>query len=60
MISFMTEILTITRSTHSEHLKELKNAGLIQGEINLSCIKYCIDSENREKTSLILTESLHI
>lgn len=56
----MTEILTITRSTHSEHLKELKNAGLIQGEINLSCIKYCIDSENREKTSLILTESLHI
>jgi ArsR family transcriptional regulator len=34
----MAEELPIARSTLSQHLKELKDAGLIQGEI-----KYCIN-----------------
>lgn len=38
--------LDIARSTLSEHLKELKAAGLIQGEINPPYIKYCINKEN--------------
>jgi ArsR family transcriptional regulator len=42
----MAENLPIARSTLSEHLKELKNAGLIQGEINPPYIKYCINREN--------------
>lgn len=42
----MAEELPIARSTLSEHLKELKNAGLIQGEINPPYIKYCINREN--------------
>ena len=29
----LTEVLPIAKSTLSQHLKELKNAGLIQGEI---------------------------
>ena len=41
----MIEGLPIARSTLSEHLKELKKAGLIQGEINPPYIKYCIDKE---------------
>ena len=45
----MAEILPIARSTLSEHLKELKNAGLIQGEINPPYIKYCINRENWEE-----------
>ncbi|MCB9016213.1 MAG: helix-turn-helix transcriptional regulator [Lentimicrobiaceae bacterium] len=40
------ENLDIARSTLSEHLKELKAAGLIQGEINPPYIKYCINKEN--------------
>ena len=40
------EQLDIARSTLSEHLKELKAAGLIQGEINPPYIKYCINKEN--------------
>lgn len=40
------ENLDIARSTLSEHLKELKAAGLIQGEINPPYIKYCINREN--------------
>jgi ArsR family transcriptional regulator, arsenate/arsenite/antimonite-responsive transcriptional repressor len=38
--------LPIARSTLSQHLKELKYAGLIQGEINPPFIKYCINREN--------------
>lgn len=41
----MAEELPIARSTLSEHLKELKKSGLIQGEINPPYIKYCINQE---------------
>lgn len=36
----------IALSTLSQHLKELKSAGLIQGEINPPRIKYCVNKEN--------------
>jgi predicted transcriptional regulator len=39
----LVEELPIGRSTLSQHLKELKYAGLIQGEINPPYIKYCIN-----------------
>jgi len=42
----MAEELPIARSTLSQHLKELKDAGLIQGEINPPYIKYCINKTN--------------
>lgn len=45
----MIEILPIARSTLSQHLKELKNSGLIQGEINPPMIKYCIHQKNWEE-----------
>ncbi len=38
----------IALSTLSQHLKELKASGLIQGEINPPRIKYCINKENWE------------
>jgi DNA-binding transcriptional ArsR family regulator len=44
----MAEELPIARSTLSQHLKELKDAGLIQGELNPPRIKYCINLENWE------------
>ena len=40
------EVLPIAKSTLSQHLKELKNAGLIQGEIEGTKIKYCLNQEN--------------
>jgi len=52
----MAEILPIARSTLSEHLKELKNAGLIQGEINPPYIKYCINTENWEEAKLLFAK----
>lgn len=42
----LTEDLPIVKSTLSQHLKELKDAGLIQGEIESPRIKYCINKEN--------------
>jgi ArsR family transcriptional regulator, arsenate/arsenite/antimonite-responsive transcriptional repressor len=52
----MAEELPIARSTLSEHLKELKKAGLIQGEINPPYIKYCINRENWEEAKLIFSD----
>jgi DNA-binding transcriptional ArsR family regulator len=42
----LTEILPIAKSTLSQHLKELRDAGLIQGEIEAPRIKYCLNREN--------------
>jgi len=42
----LSEELSIAKSTLSQHLKELKDAGLIQGEIEAPRIKYCV---NRDK-----------
>lgn len=42
----MSEILPIAKSTLSQHLNELKDAGLIQGTITLPTVKYCINREN--------------
>jgi len=52
----MVENLPIARSTLSEHLKILKNAGLIQGEINPPFIKYCINRENWEEAKRIFEQ----
>lgn len=43
--------LNIGRSTLSQHLKELKHAGLIQGKIEAPYIKYCINRQNWEKAN---------
>lgn len=42
------EELPIAKATVSQHLKELKSAGLIQGEIEAPKVKYCINRENWE------------
>lgn len=40
------EELPIAKATVSQHLKELKEAGLIQGEIETPKVKYCINRDN--------------
>jgi len=47
------EEFPIALSTLSQHLKELKAAGLIQGEINPPYIKYCINKENWAAAKLL-------
>ena len=42
----MAEELPIAKSTLSQHLNELKDAGLIQGDITPPTVKYCINRQN--------------
>jgi len=50
--------LPVGRSTLSQHLKELKYAGLIQGEINPPYIKYCINRKNWEEAKQLFSSFL--
>jgi len=56
----LTEELPIVKSTLSQHLKELKDAGLIQGEIEAPKIKYCINKENWKEAQELFKEFLQI
>ncbi len=56
----ISEILPIAKSTLSQHLKELKEAGLIQGEIETPKIKYCLNSENWELAKKLFKDLLKI
>jgi len=50
------EELPISKATVSQHLKELKEAGLIQGEIETPKVKYCINRENWDKAQAYFAE----
>jgi len=52
----ISDFLPLSRTTVSQHLKELRNLGLIHGEIDGLKINYCLCSEEIEK-NLMLFES---
>jgi len=56
----LSDVLPIAKSTLSQHLKELKDAGLIQGEIESPRIKYCINKENWKEAQLLFKQLLGI
>lgn len=45
----------LAQSTISQHLKELKNSGLIKGEIEGTSVCYCINKEKWNTTSKIFS-----
>lgn len=47
--------LPLSQSTVSQHLKELKDAGLIKGEIEGAKVCYCIDEKEWENAKNYLT-----
>jgi len=56
----LSEILPIAKSTLSQHLKELKAAGLIQGTIQGPKIKYCLNKENWQHAQHLFKNLLHL
>ena len=56
----LSEVLPVAKSTLSQHLKELKKSGLIQGEIEQPKIKYCLDKENWEIAQKLFKKILQI
>ena len=54
----LAEVLPIARSTLSQHLKELKRAGLIKGTTRPPKIMYCLDRDAWNKTRKYFSEFL--
>jgi DNA-binding transcriptional ArsR family regulator len=48
------DVLPLSQSTVSQHLRELKEAGLIKGEIDGSRVCYCIDEKEWEQAKKLL------
>lgn len=56
----LSEVLPIAKSTLSQHLKELKKSGLIQGVIEPPKIKYCLNKENWKLAQKLFKKILQI
>jgi len=54
----LSEVLPIAKSTLSQHLAELKDSGLIQGETEPPKIKYCLNPENWNKAKKLFENLL--
>ena len=50
--------LPLGRTTVNQHLKELKNAGLIQGHIEGVKTKYCLNPEKMKEVKIMLSSFL--
>ncbi|NJL75516.1 MAG: winged helix-turn-helix transcriptional regulator [Saprospiraceae bacterium] len=50
------EELPLSQSTVSQHLKELKEAGLIKGDIDGAKVCYCIDKQEWNIAATLLNE----
>ena len=55
----LSEELPIAKSTLSQHLKELKSAGLIQGETEAPKIRYCLNREHWKEAHMLFSEILN-
>lgn len=49
----------LAQPTISQHLKELKNAGIIKGKIEGTSVCYCIDQDNWKEIRNILSKFLN-
>jgi ArsR family transcriptional regulator, arsenate/arsenite/antimonite-responsive transcriptional repressor len=56
----LSQELPLAKSTLSQHLKELKEAGFIQGEIEAPRIKYCINQKNWKLAQVSFKEFLNL
>lgn len=54
----LTDQIPLAQSTISQHLKALKDAGLIQGEIVPPKVKYCLNKENWGKVQMLFKDML--
>lgn len=52
----LTEQISLAQSTISQHLKALKDAGLIQGEIQPPKVRYCLNKENWSLAKKLFSE----
>ena len=53
------DVLPLAQPTVSQHLRELKNAGIIQGSIDGKAINYCINKETIKKFDRFISHIFH-
>lgn len=58
MCGDIVDVLPLSQSTVSQHLKELKNAGLVKGEIEGTSICYCLNENGWNEMQSMLGEFL--
>ena len=51
--------LSLSRTTVNQHLKELKEAGLIKGHVEGVKMKYCLDGEKIKEMNILLSDFLN-
>lgn len=56
----LTDTIPLAQSTISQHLKVLKDAGLIQGEIMPPKVKYCLNQDNWPEAQRLFGELLKL
>lgn len=56
IVGSLTEVLPLSQSTISQHLKELKAIRIIKGEIDGPSICYCIDAKRWEEAKTTMIE----
>jgi len=52
----LVDVLPLSQSTISQHLKELKRIGIIRGDIEGPRICYCIDEKNWQRAKNMLAD----
>jgi len=55
----LVEEIGLAQATISQHLKELKNLGLIKGDVDGTKVCYCIHQENWDKMKAVMNEFLN-
>lgn len=50
----LVDVLPLAQATISQHLKELKTAGIIQGNISGTSVCYCINPDTWQKMSTLI------
>lgn len=55
----ISEELPLSRTTVNQHLKELKDAGLIQGHVEGVKVNYCLDYQKIEEMKTLLSGFLN-
>lgn len=58
MCGDIVEELPLSQSTVSQHLRELKNVGLIKGEIEGTSVNYCLDEKGWNEVQTLLGDFL--
>jgi ArsR family transcriptional regulator len=54
MCGDLVDILPLAQSTVSQHLKQLKDAGLVQGEIDGPRVCYCVDPQKLKRLKVLI------